>query len=164
MPIRAVVKNIQPEDILDRREKRSMQLAQLVKLGYPVVSFSLNIPGSKKTSGAAVQFANTVLNHLARRLKELDMKIVKSELDLLLPTGPEWRLSIKAGATRLKELCRQIEEQEPWGRALDLDVIDIDGRALSRDIKRRCFLCDDLSSNCRRLGRHSESELADAAW
>jgi Phosphoribosyl-dephospho-CoA transferase (holo-ACP synthetase) len=56
-----------------------------------------------------------------------------------------------------------LEQQHPLGRLFDLDVLQADGRSLSRrefDLPpRRCLICDELAAACGRSRRHSSEEL-----
>jgi phosphoribosyl-dephospho-CoA transferase len=56
-----------------------------------------------------------------------------------------------------------IENYVPWGRLLDIDVYDVEGRPVSRpDVglpSRECLLCEEPARDCMRLGRHTEGEL-----
>lgn len=64
---------------------------------------------------------------------------------------------------RVKESCVALESTVPWGRLLDLDVYDAEGRPVTRRglglPERKCLACDEPARDCMRLGRHGEAEL-----
>jgi triphosphoribosyl-dephospho-CoA synthetase len=61
-------------------------------------------------------------------------------------------------AKDLKKKTIQIEENHCLGRFVDIDVYSRYG-CLSREDKRHCFLCNDLSINCMRSSKHSYEEI-----
>ena len=62
-------------------------------------------------------------------------------------------------AVKIKKLMTTMEETHILGRLFDIDVLDANGQKLSRDMPRRCLLCDKQAQICARSRRHSVSEL-----
>ena len=66
-------------------------------------------------------------------------------------TGDELMLSI----------CN-IEDSSPVGRLYDIDIIDIDGRKLSRSHYRKCLICEKQAQECARSRTHTVREMQNA--
>ena len=82
---------------------------------------------------------------------------------LALSTGCEGFVALRADAQRVKDCAMQLEVSRPIGRLWDIDVLDTQGRILSRrDIglpERRCSLCGQPAKICARQRRHSSEQL-----
>ena len=75
-------------------------------------------------------------------------------------------MAVEADAALLKQLAVQVEEEQPFGRLLDIDVFDATGVQLSRDAAgqagRLCFVCDEPAILCIRGRRHDAQAVATA--
>ncbi len=132
----------------------------------PVVTLRLNIPGSdKKPKWSSVIFREAE-KLLYERLDQLgfDYEILEELL------GFEYYehlriIAVKGPAKAIKREMIDIENDEAIGRLVDLDVIDIDFKSLSRsdyDLgHRKCFLCDEPAYVCARTQRHSKEALME---
>lgn len=150
-------------EILEAREKRvELQRKILDRYRLPLISFTLNIPGSYKTFP------------LGKEAFEEGKKVIKEELgknkiqmeyslDNSSKTGYEFLMSVDSDAKYLKELMVEIEDKHPLGRIFDIDVLDSNGDKISRsDIKlegRKCLLCEDMAHICARSRKHSMEDL-----
>ena len=76
-------------------------------------------------------------------------------------TGPEMLLCVSASAEKIKDLTTQIEENHPYGRLFDMDVIGTDGQKLSRPSYRKCLICDCQAQECARSRKHTIAEMQD---
>jgi holo-ACP synthase len=78
--------------------------------------------------------------------------------------GPFRHLVSPLPAPLLKLMAVRLENAHPLGRLADADVLDADGRVLSRadaDLPpRACFVCSEPAALCRRLGRHAAEAAA----
>lgn len=132
----------------------------------PVVTLRLNIPGSDKKP----KWSNILFSEAEKLLFEhLDQLGFDYEIleDLL---GFEYYehlriIAVKGPAKMTKREMIAIENDEAIGRLVDLDVIDIDFKGLSRseyDLgHRKCFLCDEPAYVCARTQRHSKEALTE---
>lgn len=81
-------------------------------------------------------------------------------------TGPQALWAVNGAALEIKRAAMALEDQHGLGRLWDLDVIDVDGRSLSRQQLdapvRRCLVCDQAAHACARSGRHALHQLQDA--
>lgn len=66
----------------------------------------------------------------------------------------------------IKRAMVELEESLPLGRLMDIDVIDRDGKPLSRTKlgfgQRKCIVCDRPAKACARSQAHSPLELQNA--
>jgi len=132
----------------------------------PVVTLRLNIPGNdKKPKWSNVIFSEAEML-LYKRLNQLEFDY--EILDGLL--GFEYYehlriIAVKGSAKTIKSQMIAYENDEAIGRLIDLDVIDIDLKGLSRsdyDLgHRKCFLCDEPAYVCARTQRHSKEALME---
>ncbi len=143
------------EQVLLSREERSARQKQLLRrFGAPLVSFTMNIPGPVKDT-PLIRFAfRAALRRLETQLGEPLYRQC-----LYQPTGCEALLAFRQTAPALKEVCLSIEEGAPVGRLYDLDVLDTDGRKLSRPQPRRCLLCGGPAAICARSRAHALEAL-----
>lgn len=151
------------EQLLDAREQRAArQKMHICKLGVPLVSFTINMPGAyKKTSESCIIFREGYAA-LKKKLKENFGQPLSSQV-YELDTGYEALLGVNAEMKSLKEIVLQIERTHPLGRLFDFDVIDLEGNPISREAfgypKRKCLLCEQDANLCRRSGKHGMDEL-----
>jgi len=151
------------QEILDTRERRvQKQQALLAKYQKPLICFTMNIPGPVKQSrditiGFAVgdrMLRNTLHGH----------PIIFRELTYE-NTGCEGYYVVDLPAGRLKSIAIGMEDTDPIGRLFDMDVLDVDGRKLSREEfglpQRKCLLCDRPAAVCARSRAHGLEQLLE---
>lgn len=150
--------------LLDSREQRAFRQREwLNEHSLPLISFTINMVGEVKQNTIAERAFNAGYQEILDECLSQDMAIVRLEKYTAV-TGYE--LLIVAQPNEVKALKRamvSIEDTHPLGRLFDIDVIDIDGRPLSRDSlglpRRRCLVCEDEAKVCARSRRHSLSDL-----
>lgn len=145
------------EELLLSREKRAHIQGEMIRQnGAPLISFTMNIPGPEKTSP------------IIERAFDLGVSLILSELDdgaLIMHkeersnAGPVSFFSVKTDAKKLKRALVRIEDTHPIGRLFDMDVIDTDGRHLTRDFERGCMICAAPGRACAAGRLHSVDEL-----
>jgi holo-ACP synthase/triphosphoribosyl-dephospho-CoA synthase len=145
------------ENVLIAKENRvaRRELFQLNQ-ALPVLTFSLNIPGSVKDSNRIRKIFRAGIERI-----EQEFLIEKSQ-SFYEETGLYSFFLIREEPNRLKEICCQIENEGSFHRLWDLDVNDSMGKAVAlaeRRQGRKCFLCDQLSSQCMRNQLHSQEEV-----
>ena len=151
------------QEILDAREARvQKQQALLAQYKKPLICFTMNIPGPEKYD-RDISLGFSVGNWLiadsipARSVlyRDLEWKA----------TGCEAYYVADMPATELKKIAIDIEDTEPIGRLFDIDVIDTDGKKLTREAfglpRRTCLICDNDAALCARSRAHSLAELQD---
>lgn len=149
------------EQMLSTREARQARLtAALVRA--PLVSFTMNIAGPEKNSplirrGFLVgckRLENAFAAHgIALTLLEQTDEI----------TGCEVLYAAGGCALTAKALCAACEDADELGRLFDMDVIDRDGRRLTRGElglrERGCLVCGAPGRACAARRVHSVEEL-----
>ena len=121
------------ERMMAARERRqALQQALLSEYSLPLISFTLNIVGPVKVFPLAVRtfFEGLRLIQtqcLAWRLPVIAQKQIK---DI---TGYEAFLVIDGEPKKIKEILCRLEERTRLGRLFDLDVIQTDGKKVSRE-------------------------------
>ena len=154
------------EQVLQTKEERAAVQADLRSLYQAAaVSISVNMPGTVKYD----RNTQALIEYALSRLQEL----FAAEGFLMLETrrlhavaGPAAVLAVAEDAAAIKRLAVQVEQEQPFGRLLDIDVFDAAGRQLSRDavglVGRRCFVCNEPAILCIRGRRHEVQEIAAA--
>ncbi|MEC0184439.1 citrate lyase holo-[acyl-carrier protein] synthase [Paenibacillus peoriae] len=154
------------EEMLQAREKRADKQRQLIsRYAVALISMTINIPGPQKSSPTSTYVFHEGYRILMSQLAVNQMTPLHSEAYDLL-TGPEAYVAVQADARILKKLVIAIEDGHPLGRLLDLDVIGLHGRAISRDElglgKRKCLMCEQAAHVCGRSRAHALPDLLEA--
>ena len=149
--------------MLARREERSReQIAFLQAHHFPLISFSMNIPGPIKTNTYIRRAFDLGRNFLISQLERVNAEIMEA-LEIHQDTGDELLLSVaNVQPEKLKAIAVEIEEASEIGRLYDIDVIDAQGRKLSRKRFRKCLICDKQAQDCARSRTHSVSDMQRA--
>lgn len=148
-------------EILSAREARAEKQKQLLaEFQKPLLCFTMNIPGPEKWNrDIAIGFfvGNRMLaDALAGRILHHQEQITAA--------GAESYYVADMPAQELKRLALDLEDSAT-GRLFDMDVIDADGRKLSRtelgNSPRQCLLCQREAAVCARSREHTVPELLD---
>ena len=146
------------EDMLEARDARvSRQRAFLEKTGRPLISMTLNMAGPVKRTRLSFFFFQRELKNLEALLQGM-----KADFEVIVHsshTGDEALLAVHAlSAVEIKRFCVDLEEHAPYGRLLDLDVIDEKGLPMNRESlqlpERRCLVCEQPASICASRAAH----------
>ena len=137
-------------EVLRAREDRAERQRELLgRFRRPLVSFTMNIPGPVKDT-PLIRFAFRA--GLCRLREALGAPVY--EETVLRNTGCEALLIYDAPAAEMKDICVAIEEEGAIGRLYDMDVLDTDGRKLSRERARTCLICGGPAGPCARSRAH----------
>ena len=146
-------------DMLDCRERRvNTQNAYIQKYHCPVISFCMNIPGPIKTNDKIKKAFLSGKEALFSTLKKENISVL-SQIEFDNKTGNEIILAVNYPADKIKELTTEIEENHPFGRLFDMDVIGTDGEKLSRSVYRKCLICGCQAQECARSRNHTVAEM-----
>ena len=151
------------EQILKARDDRAEKQKILInKYHMPLISFTVNMPGIRKKTPLSGKLFWEGFQVFDKKLADDGIPLVCQETYDLL-TGYEAYIVADISALALKELTIQVENQHPLGRLWDFDVIERDGRLLSRETlgypKRKCLLCNEDANACARSRLHSQEDL-----
>lgn len=148
------------QEILAAREQRvQTQKEILSQYKKPLVCFTMNIPGPVKVDrDVLIGFG------VGERLLQASLggRLVHKQSHTP-KTGCEGFYVADMDAKQLKQLTLDLEEIDPIGRLFDMDVLDTDGRKVSREElgypRRKCLLCDQDAAVCGSRRTHSWEEL-----
>ena len=149
--------------MLARREARAeSQRLFLAEHESPLVSFTMNIPGPVKTNPEIRRACDIGEILLLEGLARMDAQILAAD-EIHEDTGDELLLAVgNASPEKLKDLAVSIENFSQVGRLFDIDIIDSEGRKLSRQEFRKCIICGKQAQECARSRVHSVSDLQEA--
>ena len=154
-----MARKVEVADMMACREKRAaMQWDMIRRLGCPVLSFCMNIPGPVKTDPEILAAFREGRSAVCDMLERNSIKILETH-EIHEATGDELMLALGSEAGRIKTLMCEIEETNPLGRLFDLDVIGTDGMKLSRGTARTCLICGKPAQECGRARTHTADEL-----
>ncbi|MFI8415851.1 citrate lyase holo-[acyl-carrier protein] synthase [Serratia sp. NPDC078593] len=151
-----------PELLTSRESRQARQQAWLARHHTTLLVLTLVVPGAVKDSPLTRRIFNLGWQALQPLMVEPGWQCLQNEV-LALPTGCEGYLALHADARLVKDFAMQLEVKQSIGRLWDIDVLDAQGRILSRsDVglpPRRCLLCAQAANVCARLRRHSPEQL-----
>ncbi len=152
-------------EMLDARENRVLEQQRiLAEYKLPLISFTLNIPGSLKNFPLAEKSFYEGKKLIVRQLKRYNINIVH-EKNNCKKTGFEAFFAVDGENLHIKRLMVEIEEYCSLGRIFDIDVLSQDGEKISRqDINmenRRCLLCGEYAHVCARSRKHDTEALIE---
>ncbi|MDW5300114.1 MAG: triphosphoribosyl-dephospho-CoA synthase CitG [Sedimentibacter sp.] len=150
-------------EMLDARENRVFEQQKiLTAYNLPVISFTLNIPGSIKTFPLAEKSFKEGRNLIIRQLERHNCNIVYQK-ERIEKTGYESFFAVDFNPYSLKKLMVEIENSNPMGRTFDIDVLKTNGDKISRqDINcknRTCLICREQAHVCARSKKHPIEEV-----
>ena len=142
-------------------ERASRQRALiLANPGGVLVCLTVILPGAVKRDDRSRKVAASALMAVRERLSP----VLEECLDL--ETGFEGYFIVRGDTFYVKRVCCQIEDSHPFGRLMDLDVIELSGGVacpVGRDRigeePRCCLVCGRPARECMRSCKHSRDEL-----
>ena len=148
-------------EILAAREQRVRKQRELLeKYQKPLLCFTMNIPGPDKYDrDVSIGFSvgNWLLTDALPRQKVLHFSQIREI------TGCEAYYVVDLPVRQLKQIAVELEDIDPIGRLFDMDVLDVDGKKISREDlgypRRKCLLCDEDAVVCARSRSHELSQL-----
>lgn len=147
------------QQVLQCREDRvRLQERLREEYGKSVVCVTMNIAGPVKTSPIIERAFFLCLNMLER---QLPVQAVLHREVYTKDTGCEAAYAVDMAPETLKEICVEIEEESPMGRLFDLDVLDREGRKLTRQGQRGCIVCGAPGRACAAGRLHTVARLQE---
>lgn len=158
-------KAIQLDEVLKARDKRVAKQRELLD-SYPTNALlvaTLNIPGPVKD----VPILDGVFQNIRKSIHTVLAEANPTSSHYShARTGQEYFLTIPIDPEKLKKLMVEIEENHPYGRIVDLDVLFSENGQLQsisrKDLgmpTRKCYLCGEDAKVCGRSRSHSIEEI-----
>lgn len=148
----------------EERWNKRISLSQKYKMC--VISVTLCLPFKLRTSVEFINIFNE-LNKLFLSFMEKNNIQIKSDESINGFDGPVMFYICDDDAIRVKNYCVKFEETNEVMRILDVDVMDKNSVAISReDIAkppRKCFICDKASAVCVSAKSHSKALIEQKA-
>jgi len=143
------------------------QKEMISKYNLPLVSITLNIPGSNKDSLKIRKIYRECIRVVKIKLLKQRESTIVCERERFSAEGPEFFMVVDGIAAKtLKKMFIQIENEHLVGRLFDIDVIDKDFSVVSRkDVNmppRKCIICEDAAINCISMRKHKRDEIIKA--
>ena len=143
---------------MEARERRARcQRRLLDRYGLPLISFTLNIPGPVKRNALIERAYRYGLGLLRASFRPL------YTAEAILDTGCEALLVVQGDPAALKKRAAGVEDADELGRLFDIDVLDAQGRQMSREAlgleARACLLCGRAAHVCARSRAHDAAAL-----
>lgn len=153
-------------EILSCRELRqSRQQLWLTTHHSTLISLTLVAPGPVKDTVLTRQIFNLASQALQALFTRENWQILAAET-FAQPSGTEALIALNLPAERVKQKMVWLEQNHAVGRLWDIDVIDENGKILSRAdsglASRTCLICNNDARICGRNQSHSFEELTQA--
>ena len=152
------------QQLLRSRDERAARQEALLREhpGKTLVCLTVIPPGSEKRTSWSVQVAQAGVLAIRKGL------VPSYEECHDLQTGYEAYFLVDGDPLAVKRACCGIEDTHPWGRLMDIDVLEpAQGGAvpLSRSAvglpARRCLVCDRPARECMRERAHTLEQLQE---
>ncbi|HQA47652.1 MAG TPA: citrate lyase holo-[acyl-carrier protein] synthase [Bacillota bacterium] len=151
--------------LADREARWRLRLKEAALSRGCLITATLRIPFEYRTSRIFVRFMKKTCRFLCRELAMRKVCIDKKTW-VMGNDGPALFLLVDKCPEYTKGLCVEFEEKTPYGKVLDLDIMDRNGMVVSREqlglTARKCFICDNPAAVCSSRKMHSPEELAEA--
>ena len=141
------------EQLLGARDARYARQLSLTE-EWPdrtLVCLTVVLPGSVKRDARSLRVAEAAVE----AVREVLAPTYKELRDL--ETGYEGYFLVDGALLDVKKACCEIENEHPYGRLMDLDVLERVGEQ-----PRRCLLCDRPARECMRAHTHTPAEISAA--
>ncbi|MGR5360197.1 citrate lyase holo-[acyl-carrier protein] synthase [Vibrio mediterranei] len=156
--------NVGLDDVLSNKEARVKRQGEWSKHhSLPLLSFTVNMPGPRKMTECTERIFEQGVRGIQAVCHERGWVIAGRQL-LRQTTGPEAIFAVRApNAKALKRAMIEVEKNHHLGRLMDLDVIDVDGKIISRKgqgmARRKCLICEQDAAICARSRKHDLQTL-----
>lgn len=145
------------DQLLSSRDRRAAMQKKLLALhpAQTLLVFTIVMPGEEKQTRASAIIAEAGVSALQKSFGQH----ITSCLIRDIHTGFEAYLTIDLPLQEVKQRAITIEESHPLGRLMDIDIIDNDGKPITRGTSRRCLLCSQPARHCMRARTHTLTEI-----
>ena len=150
------------EQLLESRDARQLRQIQLTRRfpGRQLICLTVVLPGPVKRDARSLKVAEAGVEALHAAFSPVHEELLDLE------TGFEGYFVVEGDLLAVKKTCCRIENRHPYGRLMDLDVLEPLGETVvpvSRDRvgepPRRCLVCGRPARECMRSRLHSFREI-----
>lgn len=146
------------QELLDSRDRRARRQGELLSQfpGRALLCLTVQLPGPEKRNALSLKIARAGVEAIEKRFNP----VFRETNDL--ETGFEGFFIVDGQPLEVKRAAAELEDTNPLGRLMDLDVIGPEGPIGRADIglqERRCLLCENPARYCMRAGSHTQDEL-----
>lgn len=154
---------VELSQLLEAREQRAaLQQQCLTRYQQPILSLTLTAVGSVKKNALLDYVFEQALHYLSAEFETLEISPTAQFIRPFI-TGHEAIFVLPINAIKLKQAMIALEQRLPIARLWDLDVIDFNGKPLSRlevgYSPRECLLCDCEAKLCVRERMHQLDDI-----
>ncbi|GAM77859.1 apo-citrate lyase phosphoribosyl-dephospho-CoA transferase [Vibrio ishigakensis] len=154
-------------DVMEFRDRIASTQRIWQQLQAPqLISFTVNMMGNVKVNEASSRVFLQGRLAIDNWVQGTSLNILRQE-QFNHKAGYHYLVAVNYhDADEIKKAMIALEESLPLGRLMDIDVIDRDGKPLSRTKlgfgQRQCIVCDQPAKACARSQAHSPMELQKA--
>ena len=150
---------VEVEDMLRARDGRVLAQRKLLERYHkPLLFFTMNIPGPRKVSPLVRIGFEEGVRRVELALDEASVPVLFTKV-IAYKTGYEKYYVLDGDVKKIKAITSALENADRLGRLFDMDVLDVDGRKLSRQELglpgRTCLVCGEPAQVCARSRKHS---------
>lgn len=163
-------REISLQEVMAFREEKAYRQYRMQQAapGCVLISLGINIPGPRKTAPPVRTAFDAGVRQLEMLLKQEKLSICSAErLEKDSGFAALYAVSGISGL-EMKKKVLIIEESHPLGRLFDIDVMDAQGKGISRREAglppRKCLICDKDAKVCGRSRAHTVQELEAAVF
>ena len=150
--------------LLESREERVRWQAECLKAwpGCSLVCLTVLFPGPVKRDADSVRVGEAGVAAIQKAFPEIAYSEIRDK-----ETGFEACFAVRLPVLEAKRRCCEIEDTHPWGRLMDIDVLEPGPEGLPLPVsrarlglpERRCLLCDRPARECMRAKTHTLAQL-----
>ncbi len=149
-------------DMLLASRDHRVEMQHLLREKHPnltLVCLTVIMPGNVKRNLSSLIVSQAAINALLGSLEGNIVDVVTRDL----PTGYEAYVITSLSQSEAKLIACNIEDTHELGRLMDIDVLDVNGVPVKREMvgsqPRKCLMCDNEARYCMRNRTHTPQEL-----
>jgi len=151
------------EELLASRDNRRQKQGDLIDhYGKPLISLTVVMPGPVKKNELTAIISSSAI----KIIRDIFGPYLITETEYDLHTGFEALYVVSINKEKAKEIACSIEDEHPWGRLFDIDIIGEDKQPMSREQvgrkPRKCLVCEEDAHICMRNRTHSLKDVMSA--
>jgi holo-ACP synthase len=148
--------------MVDSEGKRHVFQEEIIKkYKKTLIAIKVDYPGNNKDNYLTKNIIGCVDNILTDIFKDkVYLKIFR-----ITEEGPIITILLNLDSYEVKKTCIEIEDKHALGGIIDIEVYDLNGKIIDRQSvgyeEKRCIICGESASKCKKLNSHSISEILE---